>query len=78
MEWIYVNMNPIHNLQHTLVVIKQMINIIYQVLVYDIEKLKIIYSFSVFNKRVNYVRFLDSDTIIAADGEGKIAIFNNS
>lgn len=39
--------------------------------------MKIIYSFSVFNKRVNYVRFLDSNNIIAADGEGKIAIFND-
>ncbi|CAD8065666.1 unnamed protein product [Paramecium sonneborni] len=49
-----------------------------QILVYDIEKLKIIYSYSTFNKRVNYVRFLNSNTLIGADGEGKIAIFNES
>ncbi|CAK71431.1 unnamed protein product (macronuclear) [Paramecium tetraurelia] len=49
-----------------------------QILVYDIEKLKVIYSYSTFNKRVNYVRFLDANTLIAADGEGKIAIFNDS
>ncbi|CAD8071421.1 unnamed protein product [Paramecium sonneborni] len=48
-----------------------------QILVYDIEKLKIIYSYSIFNKRVNYVRFLNGNTLIAADGEGKIAILND-
>ncbi|CAK66877.1 unnamed protein product (macronuclear) [Paramecium tetraurelia] len=49
-----------------------------QILVYDIKKLKIIYSYSIFNKRVNYVRFLNATTLVAADGEGKIAIFNDS
>lgn len=45
-------------------------------LIYDTKKVKILSSFSVFNARVNFVRFLDAKTIIAADGEGKIVIFS--